>query len=65
MSSDVILIGADDVRRGGNAAREAGHEMASAANRIEYALQQHQVFLDLWLSRLEDILCADGGERRF
>ena len=41
----MILVGADDVRVGGSAVREADREMSVAAGRIEYALQQHDRFL--------------------
>ena len=52
----IFLMGSDDVRQGGNAARDAGQEMRRAAGQIEFALQQHQRFLDEWLGRFEDVL---------
>ena len=52
----MILVGADDVRVGGSAVREAAREMSVAAGRIEYALQQHERFLTDWLIQFRDIL---------
>lgn len=61
----MILVGAEDVRHGGNACREAGSDMQGAASRIEFALDQHQRFLDDWLSRFQDALAAQpAGEVR-
>lgn len=45
----VILVGADDVYRGGTLVLQAAHEMSSAAAIIESALSQHQRFMQQWL----------------
>lgn len=56
MMEAMILVGAEDVRHGGNACREAGDDMQGAASRIKFALEQHQRFLDDWLARFQDAL---------
>jgi hypothetical protein len=60
-----VLIGADDVRAGGNAAREGGREMQSAAGSMQHAAEmmqraftEQQMFLNDWLERFEATLNA-------
>lgn len=52
----MLLIGSEDVRAGGNAARQAGHEMSAAATQMEDSLLRHRQFLDDWLQRFSDRL---------
>lgn len=62
----MVLIGSDDVRAGGHAAREAAHEMKSAAAAIESALDRHRQHMDEWLLRFEqavDKLTLSGTGR--
>lgn len=49
----MYLAGSDEVRSAGNTIRSAAEEMRSAASNIQYALEQHQRFLDDWLARYE------------
>ena len=56
MSEFMQLLGAESVLHAAQRMAEAAREMSGAAGRIEYALQQHQRFLDEWLSRLEEIV---------
>lgn len=51
-----ILVGADDVRAGGNAMREAAQEMKNAAGMIEDSLNRHRQFMDDWLDRFSSAL---------
>jgi hypothetical protein len=51
-----VLLGAEDVRAGGNAIERAADRMANAASTIEYALRQHEQFMDDWLRRFQDAL---------
>lgn len=59
----MVLLGAEQVQHGGSAAREAGQDMLAAASKIEFALQQHQRFLDDWLDRLELVLRVREGTK--
>jgi orotate phosphoribosyltransferase len=59
------LWGADDVRSAGHSIRSAAEQMSSAAMtmdsaacRIRDTMDQHQAFLEDWLSRLEIIVTA-------
>lgn len=52
----VHLIGAEDVRSAGNTISGAADEMKRAAGNIDYALQQHQRFMDDWLQRFEAVV---------
>ena len=54
----MILVGAEDVRAGGQAVSGAAREMSAAAGRIEDVLRQHERFLDDWLIRFRDALDA-------
>lgn len=56
MTGYVTLIGSEDVSRAGYTMRDAAHEMNAAAGRIEYALEQHQRFMDDWIIRLTETL---------
>lgn len=53
MVDTVHLIGAEEVRSAGNTISHAADEMKRAAGNMEYALQQHQRFMDDWLQRFE------------
>lgn len=59
MSNYVTLIGSEEVSRAGYTMRDAAHEMNGAAGRIEYALEQHQRFMDDWLTRLSETLTVE------
>lgn len=52
----VFLVGSEDVRNAGHRMTSAATDMKQAASQIEFALQQHQRFLDEWLGRLETVL---------
>ena len=52
----VYLQGAEDVQRAGNAMSSAADDMRRAANQFDETMQQHQRFMDDWLSRFEAAL---------
>lgn len=54
----MVLIGAEDVRAGGQAASHAGAEMKQAAATIDYALAHHQRWMEDWLQRFERVVEA-------
>jgi len=56
MAEFITLLGADDVRSGGNAIRVAAGVMQSTAASMEDSLHRHRMFLDDWLSRLEEVM---------
>lgn len=60
MTEHHLLIGSEDVRAGGNAIRQAAHEMQHLASQIEDSLLRHRQFLDDWLNRFVDALEAAG-----
>lgn len=49
----VTLLGTEEVSSAARRMVDAANEMSGAAGRIEYALSQHQRFLDEWLTRFE------------
>ena len=53
---DPVLIGADDVRNASHTMARAAETMSSAASSISSALEQHQRFLEDWLSRFEYVI---------
>lgn len=55
---NIYLVGSEDVRVGGNAMRQAAHEMQSAASQMEDSLLRHRQFLDDWLERFTLALAA-------
>ena len=56
MSDYVTLMGAEDVRAGGNAAERGGDAMRSAAGTIESALQQHSRSMDQWMYEFRELV---------
>lgn len=52
----IHLHGAEDVSRAASSMRSAADEMSRAASSINHALEQHQYFLNDWLSRLDGVL---------
>uniref|UniRef100_A0A6M3IWP4 Uncharacterized protein n=1 Tax=viral metagenome TaxID=1070528 RepID=A0A6M3IWP4_9ZZZZ len=52
----ILLVGADDVYKGGALVLEAAHEISSAASIIEFALSQHQRFMQQWLYNFQAII---------
>ncbi len=56
----VTLYGAEDVRRAGQQIDQAADTMLQAANTIQEALRQQQVFLDGWLERFREVQ-AEGA----
>lgn len=56
MSQYMTLLGSEQVQSAANSMRNAAEEMNRAANTIDTALQQHRIFMDEWLSRLESVL---------
>lgn len=58
----VHLVGAESVSSAGVQMRQAADEFKQAASNIAYALQQHQSFLDNWLTRLDEILSSHNVE---
>lgn len=53
MANYITLLGAEDIRRAGNAMQAAAEEMMRGTGYQQEALQQHQRFMDDWLSRFE------------
>ena len=47
---------ADDVYKGGALMLQAAHEISSAASIIEFALSQHQRFMQQWLYNFQAII---------
>ena len=60
MSENMILIGSEDVYRGGSMMQDAARTMTNAAGQIDYALQHHRTLMDEWLGRFEAAL-QDGS----
>ena len=50
---NIVLIGAEDVRRAGSEMREAAERMCRAAAEIAVALDGHRQWADAWLDRFE------------
>ena len=50
---NIILIGAEDIRAGGNSVREGAREMRGVVAEIEIIFRRHEQFLDEWLLRFE------------
>jgi hypothetical protein len=53
MADYVTLLGAEQVQSAAHTMREAASQMQSAASSTDYALQNHQRFMDDWLQRFE------------
>lgn len=53
MADHVTLLGAEQVQNAGYAMKSAAEQMIRAAGYQQEALQQHQRFMDDWLSRFE------------
>jgi len=52
----ILLVGADDVYKGGALVLQAAHEISSAASMIEFALSRHQRFMQQWLYNFQAII---------
>lgn len=64
MADYVTLLGAEDVQSAGRNIAHAATTMESAASSIAWALEQHQRFMDDWLSRLDGLLSDRISEVR-
>lgn len=60
MADYITLLGAEQVQSAASTMRSAADDMRSAASTIEYALHQHQQFLDDWLMRLQQVMSEQG-----
>lgn len=56
MADYITLLGAEQVQSAANTMRSAADSIGSAAGSISYTFEQHQRFLDDWLSRLDATL---------
>ena len=56
MTEYITLLGAEQVHYAGNNMREAATGMNTAASNITYVLENHQRWMDDWLSRFQQIL---------
>lgn len=54
----MVLMGSEDVRRAAGQMQDAAQTIGNAASSIEFALRQHQQFLDDWLARFADVLAS-------
>jgi hypothetical protein len=63
MREDILLIGSEEVMRGGHAMQDAARQMANVSSNIQLVLEAHQRFLDDWLLRYEQVLETDRAER--
>jgi len=63
VSEYITLMGAEDVRRGGNMAQEGGESMIRAANTIDESLRRFQSFMEDWLIELKDTIDAIGDKK--
>ena len=52
----VTLMGAEQVANAANTMRSAAENMNRAASTITCALEQHQRWMDDWLTRLQDVI---------
>jgi len=50
------LVGAEGVERAGRAMLEAATQMQAAASRIEFAFEQHRIWEEEYLTRIETIV---------
>lgn len=53
---DLVLVGSEDVARGGRLMQDAAERMANVSSNMQLALEAHQRFLDDWLQRFEQAL---------
>ena len=60
---DIVLIGADDVRRAGSQISSAAESMSRSVGTVDDALHRQRLFLDDWLYRFECILENDRAHR--
>ena len=56
MHDYITLMGSENVVHGGNAIRDGGQSMLSAASQIDESMRRQQIFMDDWLIRFEQIL---------
>lgn len=56
MADYVTLLGAEQVSSAAHSMRSAADQMSSAASSIQYALENHQRFLDDWLIRFAEAI---------
>jgi hypothetical protein len=56
MMESIYLMGSEDVRSASSTMSRAAEQMQGAASNVASALEQHQRFLDDWLSRFEAAL---------
>ncbi len=56
MADYVTLMGAEEVSRAASRMQDAASSMNGAASNLAYAFEQHQRFLDDWLTRLDGTL---------
>lgn len=52
----MTLVGAETVQRAASQMSSAAGEMQTAARSIEYALENHQRFMNDWLDRYQQVL---------
>jgi hypothetical protein len=52
----VHLIGSEQVQNAAQSIRQAAESMSQAAGSIDESLRRHQMFMDDWLCRLEQVL---------
>lgn len=64
MSDRMLLIGADDVVRGGHITQAAANDMNRAADTMLEAVRQYKQANEDYLYRLEALLTHDRMERR-
>ncbi len=56
MADYITLLGAEDVRRAGSLMQSAADDMRCAASNMSSALEQHQRWMDDWLSRFQQVI---------
>lgn len=61
---DIVLIGADDVRRAGNTISSAAELMSRTQGYEAEELQRHRIFMDEWLQRFENALQSHVDQLR-
>lgn len=52
----MVLVGAEQLTSALHSLRDVAHTIQQAVSAQEYALTQHQAFMNDWLSRFEQIL---------
>lgn len=63
MTERIVLVGSEDVIRGGQIMQNAANDMKQAVSSLEAILDTHRRFMDDWLRQFEQIVTELNHDR--